>query len=192
MAILNAVSRRGCRHPTWGNVRIARRMLCGLLVAASALAQTYQEHEVKAAFLYNFAKFTTWPADKLASGTLNVCVIGEDPFGSVLDAMMRDKVVRGVHVNVARYTKPQELTNCHIVFVGISSASQVQEVMQLASKCNFLTVGETTGFAENGGMIGLTIQEGRVQFQINLAPLKRGGLQVSSKLLELAAIVRGR
>jgi hypothetical protein len=192
MALLRKTKRLVRFHPGSGLARIVATLACWLLAAANALPQIYQEHDVKAAFLYNFAKFITWPADKNDKGTLNVCIIGEDPFGGALDMMMRDKMVRGLRVAVARHRKTEDLAACHIVFVGQSDGAQFRQTLQFASRYNFLTVGETDGFVENGGMIGFIVKEGRVQFEVNLESTKRGNLQMSSKLLELAANVQGR
>ena len=159
----------------------------------STLAQSQEasEYQVKAAFLYNFAKFIEWPADGTwkEGDPLTICVVGEDPFGATLDDTVRGKTVEGHHVVIRRLRPKQSWRGCRIAFL---SSPHKEDPLTLGSStpAGVLTVGETKGFAEQGGMINFVVEEDKVRFEVNVDAAERSGLKISSKLLSLAKIVR--
>lgn len=162
--------------------------------AAPARAQSAppSEYEVKAAYLYNFAKFIEWPPDSFrpSGGTIVFGVLGEDPFGALLDRIAREERVLGRRIAVKRARRIEDLGACHVLFVRRRGDASVAQVIRSASAHLRLVVGEDPGFAELGGSIGFFLEERRVKFAINVAATERAGLKVSSKLLRLAKIVR--
>jgi hypothetical protein len=159
------------------------------LMAQTKVATEYQ---VKAAFLYNFAKFVDWPpaAFKDAKEPLDICIYGHDPFGAALEDALFGKTVGGRRVALGRATKLQDLAGCHIIFV---SSSEREPTADLASRLKgraVLLVGESEDFVASGGTIQFTIEDNRVRFVINPDAADRAGLKISSKLLALATIVR--
>lgn len=168
---------------------LAALAVFSLVTAAASAPPT--EHEVKAAYLYNFLKFVEWPADGAASSTGPLCigVAGADPFGDVLDRTVGSKEILGRSVIVRRAGDPRLLVGCHIVFFGrVPSASTAETLRAIAGK-GALTVGDQPGFAQNGGMVNFVMDEDSVGFEINPSAAARAGLTLSPRLLQLARIV---
>lgn len=150
------------------------------------------EYQVKAAFLFNFGKFVQWPQSSFTNpqAPFWVCVLGEDPFGSALDDTLRGKAIDGHPVSVTRIKDAASARGCQIVFVGASEKARLPAILGSLRAWNALVVGETEGFAASGGGIQFLLEENRVRFAINPDAIRRAGLQVSSRLLALAKIVR--
>jgi hypothetical protein len=160
-------------------------------VALTAQMKSATEYQVKAAFLYNFAKFVDWPpaAFNDSKQSLGICVYGPDPFGQALDDALLGKSIGDRRVTVARATQFQDLAKCHVVFVGASEREAADLANRLKGRA-VLLVGESDGFAVSGGIIQFTIEDNRVHFVINPDAADRAGLKISSKLLALAKIAR--
>ena len=159
--------------------------------AAAAATPPPQEYEVKAAFLYHFAHLVEWPADAAGDGFV-IGVVGRDPFGATLEAVVAGKSVRSQVVRVQRFPNPAALEGArvHILVVGAGDETLEARVLSAVAGQPILTVGEKEGFAERGGIIGFRLtRDGRVAFDINLRRAERAGLRMSSQLLKLARIV---
>ncbi len=163
-------------------------------VTRAAFAQTPTsgtvEYQVKAALIYNFAKFIDWPADGAPGDALVIGVLGQDPFGPALEALQR-KTVKDRPIQVKRFATLDALERCHILFVSSSEQDNLLEILAAISGDSVLTVGETESFAKAGGVIRLVNRRTKVRFQINVAAGESSGLQISSQLLKLAEIVDG-
>ncbi len=151
------------------------------------------EYAVKAAFLYNFAKFVEWPADAFRSPRepMVLCLLGEEPFGRELDRTVEGKTVSGRQLIVRRLAKPAGLEECRILFVSASEGPRLDQVLAAVGDRAVLTVGEDEAFARAGGIISFVVRQSRVRFQIDRAAAARSGLSISSQLLELAEAVTG-
>jgi hypothetical protein len=149
------------------------------------------EYEVKAAYLYNFAKFVEWPADtfKDANEPFVIAVVGRDPFGTALDQLLAGKTVNGHPVEIRRVADPSQARGSHIVYVAAPEDGTVPLALRRVSGDGVLTVGDGQGFAARGGIIGFRTEDRRVRFDINAHRAERAGLKVSSQLLKLARIV---
>ena len=161
----------------------------GALPAAAA-AETSREYLIKAAFLYNFAKFTEWPAGSFldSDAPLDVCVFGEDPFGGALESIA-GKTIRGRRVAVHRVASIEAGAACHLLFISASEATRLAGILEALRGRPVLTIAEMPGFARSGGIINLkTNPDDRIRFEINASIAKRAGLRLSSKLLNLAEI----
>ncbi len=158
---------------------------------AAAQPGVYQEYDVKAAFLYNFAKFVEWPPDALGSPEepMEICVFGDDPFGESLDAVVRGETLNGRRLVVRRTRSLADLRDCQAVFLPGAERSRLAEALATLRGASVLTVGEVDGFLSQGGMIRFVLDQGRVRFEINQEAAERGGLKLSSKLLRLARAV---
>ena len=148
-------------------------------------------YEVKTAFLFNFAKFIDWPASDFASpqSPFTICVLGQDPFGNMLDNTLNGKIIGDRPLAVRRLKDRAEARHCQIVFVSSSESVHLAEIFVSVQKANVLLVGEMNGFAASGGTIEFTIEENHVRFSINIDAVDRSGLKFSSKLLAVAKIV---
>jgi hypothetical protein len=161
-----------------------------LSAIAPHLAAAAPEYQVKAAFLYNFAKFVEWPAETLqGASALRVCVFGGDPFGPALPATLQGKTVQERPVVVARPTTVADMAACHILFVGSSEDHEVPRLLPSLAGSGVLTVGESQEFARQGGMITFHRDGNKVRFEINADAAERAGLRISSQLLKLATRV---
>lgn len=170
-----------------------------LLLAASILtaapatmaAQVSREYEIKAAYLYNFAKFVEWPTEALpdSSSTIHICVLGEDPFGPTLESI-RDNIVRGRKLTIRRVTQPAGGPSCNVLFISSSERKRMREVVTSLGTSSVLTVGDMDSFAELGGMINLVTERNRVRFEINVEAAEHARLKISSQLLNLARVIR--
>jgi YfiR/HmsC-like len=146
------------------------------------------EYLVKAAFLYNFAKLTDWPASKKTGGRFLLCVLGDDPFARGLDAIA-GKTVNDKVVAVFRGVELAQAQQCHLVFIAESESARLRQHLEGLRDRPVLTVSDLPNFAHAGGMIALKVVENRVRFAVNVAAGQRAGLTFSSRLLHLAEIV---
>jgi hypothetical protein len=174
-------------------VRLILAILVGSGLVVPALAsQTANTVEVKAAFLFNFAKFVEWPAEATSgTSTINVGVLGNDALGDALRAMVRDKAVGGRGFVVRRPSGVDDLGGLHMLFVGESEKSRVGEILKRVDSLSVLTVSDIDRFCEMGGTINLFIEDSHIRFEVRLDGTQRSRLKISSKLLNLARKVHG-
>ena len=165
-----------------------------LVCATSTFAQSKgpTEYEIKAAFLYNFAKFVEWPPSAFSDPrqSLVVCVFGRDPFGHALEDALSGKSIGNRPVTLGRARQLADLAGCHVVFVSAAESPRLMEITNGLHGHSVLLVGETEGFASAGGTIQFVLDQNRVRFAINPDAANRAGLKISSRLLALATIVR--
>jgi YfiR/HmsC-like len=154
---------------------------------ASAQQARPTESQVKAAYLYNFGKFVRWGGP--GGERFEICLIGKDPFGEVLDATVADESIDKKKVTVRRISNIQEVAHCRILFVSTSEERRLVAILSAAQRLEVLTVSDITRFAERGGTIGFVNQEERVRFEVNRAAAERSHLSLSSELLKVATRV---
>src|ERR1700676_5827956 len=169
-----------------------------LIITSTADAQAGDAHSseylIKAGFIYNFAKFVEWPSAAFSPANFPIVigVLGTDPFGNVLDRIVEDKKLgpRGFVVRRYKWGKDvKDLRDCKILFVSASERTHVDEILQSVKGLPILTVGETPGFAERGGVIRFTLEDNRVRFEVNVDAAHQAELNISSPLLTLARII---
>jgi len=150
------------------------------------------EYKVKAAFLYNFARFVEWPAEKFPqpASPIIIGVVGEDPFGNILDETVKGKTINGRAVVVRRFAPGDDLSECHLLFISRSLQDSLDSILARLKSKSVLTVGETGQFAHRGGMIDLLIVDDCVKCEINLDTTEQAGLKVSSKLSSVARVIK--
>ena len=157
--------------------------LCAYPLAA---AQETLENDVKAAFLFNFAKFVDWPpaAFRSPADPLRICVIADATFTRSVDRIIAGETVRG---RALQRVTPlgAEVERCHLLYVA-ARAPEAQRVLSSLERLPVLTVGETPGFLADGGVISFVMVNDRVRFDVNLRAAERAGLTLSSKLLRVA------
>lgn len=165
-----------------------------LLGAVSKLIQAQvspTEYEVKAAFIYNFAKFVEWPAGSFSNpaASLQLCVLGHDSLLTELQSIVAGKSI-GSRSLQARDVDILEVKHCHVLFVGSAETYRLQQAVQAAQAASVLTIGDTSGFLDQGGMINFVFDQNRIRFEVNLKAAQAAGLQLSSRLLSLAKSVQ--
>jgi hypothetical protein len=155
--------------------------------APRALSDDLPEYRLKAAFLYNFAVFTDWPA--AVGPTLNLCIYGRDPFGSELDPL-EGKAVGDRRIALHRLTNVESLKDCQLVFFADSESGNLPRVLARLRDVPVLTVADVAGATAQGVILDMKVVSDRVTFEVNLAAARAANLQLSSKLLRLATEVR--
>ncbi|MBI3156545.1 MAG: YfiR family protein [Burkholderiales bacterium] len=144
------------------------------------------EYRLKAAFLYNFALFTEWPAG--AGETLPLCLVGADPFGAEADGL-EGKAVGARRLTVQRGSGPGALAGCRIVFVAPAAIAELPRIAQSLRGAGVLLVADSPGALRSGAIINMNVERQRVSFEASLAAAREAGLGLSSRLLRLATEV---
>jgi hypothetical protein len=162
------------------------------LARGSAAQPAPREYEIKAGFLFNFAKFVDWPSDVLVEGVgeLRVIVIGHDPFDGALDRLVAGKTIHGHPVTVSYERDLAPGAYAHLVFVSVSEQKRLPALLAALGQAPTLTISDIEHFAEQGGAIGLVDHGSSIKFAINRGAAGNARLRVSSRLLALATIVK--
>ena len=161
-----------------------------LLPVVSVHTQESQptEYQLKAAFLFNFAKYVEWPAAAFPDKTspLIIGVLGKSPFDGDLEQTIGNKTINDRSLQIKEFHSVAEATNCHILFICTSEKKRLPEIFGGLRNAHVLTVGETDRFTQTGGMINFVPEGNKIRFEINDYAAKKAGLKISSKLLNLA------
>lgn len=175
-------------------------LLCGILVilaAGSVRAQSdgpprnvYDERMVKAAFIYNFAKFTDWPQEAFesADSPLRVCVLGTNTLGTAISTIV-GKTVKTRPVVASQIPDAKLSAGCHVIFVSKTKRSELPAILDVLHARPLLLISDMPNFARLGGTINLYKRKSRLRFKINLEAAGKAGLRLSSKMLKLGEIV---
>ena len=171
-------------------------VLTGILPSLPrAYAQSsLSEPQVKALFLFNFAKYVEWPAEAFSgpSAPITIGIVGDSPCAEYLQKTIEGKTVSERPIVFKLVEKTADMERCQILFIGESEKKRLEEVLAQLKGQPVLTVGESEQFAQRNGMIGFVKREGRVRLAINLAAARRAKLEISSKLLSVADDVIGK
>ena len=183
---MNHSSRR-VRPGVWASVAAA---LTAIAVAVPLRAQHVEEYRLKAALLFNLAKFVDWPEEAFTdtSSPLVVCVLGKDPFGAGLDDELKGRTVKGHPSAAKRITEFGP--GCHVLFIANSETKRLPSIVQRVRDTNVLTIGEAPGFIDRGGIIGLITEDERVRFEVNVSAAERAGVKISARVMALAVSVK--
>jgi hypothetical protein len=191
--------RRASNHPDRAAALViaGRIVLLGLIALgfdqsrSHAQSESVPEYHVKAAFLFNIVKYSEWPEGALSTGEpMKLGVLGEDPFGHALDALVKGRKVSDRRVVVRRGVQISELRDCHVIFISASERDRAPQICTRAESWNAITVGDTSQ-VEPYVAINFSVEGRRIVFSANLDAAKRAGVRISSKLLHLAQSVRG-
>jgi hypothetical protein len=186
------VPRSSQRSDSVSRLLIRLSLLCFFLAlsltATSSPAQEVHptESQVKAAYLYNFGKFVGWQADRASADSFEICVLGKDPFGAVLDATVAGESIGGRKITIEKPPGIEQATGCSVLFVSLSEESRLAPILATAQKMSLLTVSDIPRFVERGGIIGLVAQQGKIRFEVNRSAAERSHLTLSSDLLKVA------
>jgi hypothetical protein len=151
------------------------------------------EYALKAAFLFHFAQFVEWPDGSFrdAKSPYIYCTLGADPFEGALETVLNGKTVGERGFAVRHLKQAQEAQGCHLVFVGEEQGKQAASIVGMLNASPVLIVGESPRFVEQGGMIGFSLEDNKVRFEINLESAEKARFKISAKLLALAKTVIG-
>lgn len=163
------------------------------LISPEAIAQEKgsRAYVIKAGFIYNFTRFIKWPPQSNEGEGYNICVIGDNPFGSILERLEKKHRLKQNPLKIKLNVTPPEFSGCHILFVSFSERFNVEKIVKETKGLQVLTVGDTAGYAERGIDINLVVAENKVKFEMSKQCLDDKGFKVSSELYDLATIVRG-
>ena len=175
---------------------VACLVCLSLLTAAPSRAQNTDssdssEYLIKAGFTYNFAKLMEWPSGAFAQpdSPIVIGVLGTDPFNGTLDQVLKGKQANGRAFEVKHLKWGADLRGCNILFVSDSETGHLDELFHSIKGLPVLTIGETPGFAQRGGIINFVVEDNRVRFEIDVDAAKQANINISSRLLSLATIV---
>ncbi len=163
------------------------------LLPANGCAQQTEEYRVKAAFLFHFVQLVDWPVPAAGDENkpLTLCTIGQDSFGGDLEITFQGKSIGAHPLQIRHLKQSQEAAGCQVVFIGSRDRKQISSVLAALKDEAVLTVGESDDFAKEGGMIGFSMDKGKVRFDINVDAAASVKLKISSRLLLLAKSVIG-
>jgi hypothetical protein len=163
----------------------------GLASPAPAAGQAATGADIKAAFLYNFAKFVEWPVATAGvdPGAFVIGVLGHDAIADSLTEFVKGKAHQGRRLVVRRLSARDDLTKVHILFIGASESASVPELLRRLGPAGVLTVSDADRFCALGGVIQFRTQADRVRFDVNVKTAESAGLVINSKLLALAGTV---
>ncbi len=156
--------------------RLGITTLAALLAAVSIFgtaslamgAENTKEYQIKAAFLFNFVKFTSWPSNVLrAKEPFHLCILGYDPFGSILETM-GERSVKERPVRIRRFENLTKLDGCHLLFIGLEVASVGDNTLTDVARSGLLIVGDSPGLASRGAAINLFTEAKKVRFEVNI------------------------
>lgn len=182
------------RHGYWP-IPVAWVLLCLMSPSCwrTSPAETLSEAQIKAAYVYNFAKFVEWPAEVLApAADIVLCVVGNNALDGALQALEGRKAgERELRVVQRSYPDLQSNT-CHLLFIAGSEQQRFVMILKALGNAPVLTMSDAGDFAEKGGGIALLFRENKVVFEVNLESTRNAGLRLPGQLLNIAAFVYGR
>jgi hypothetical protein len=152
----------------------------------------FPEYQLKAAFLFNFAKFITWPSNAFASdeAPLTIGILGDDPFKEHLSKVIADKTVGGRKLAIKHFGADDAIEGCCLLFISRSERERVPNILASLKGKSILTVSDFDKFAHRGGMINLVVVSNSIRFEINPEVAEKAGLKISSKLGSYAIVVK--
>lgn len=182
---MGPASRRGFGHAI---LAVWLAMLTGSASAEENL-QLF-EQEIEAGLLYNFLKYTNWPAehDAQPGGNVVVCLFGSDPFGGHLQPMA-GRTVNRHSIEIRIVNGPEDVNGCSLLYIDAGRKSDWPQLAHRLNEKEILTVGNFDAFARSGGMIEFTKIEDRIGVKINLDAVTAAHLTVQDRLLRLASLV---
>lgn len=149
-----------------------------------------REHQIKSAFIYNFAKFIEWPGG-LGDSNSNfvIGIYGASAFEDELQLALAGKSVLGHPIEIEEVRSDSAVRRCRILITGANTEERIFQLLRVCKANGTVLVGESPDFARMGGTVGFAIEAGKVRFDVNLKTAKSDDLVISSKLLSLARTV---
>jgi len=181
----------GCHQRARGRWAPVALVVTSLLWSGSAAAESVTAPTLKAAFLYNFAKFAEWPASALAPGQrLSLCVVGDNAVAEALEQTIKGRGVDSHELTVEIVKADGPIRSCHLLYVSGLERKQAGQLLTSLKSTAVFAVSDADHFAEMGGVAQLIQDNGRMRFAVNIEAARRAQLKISSKLLSLAQIVK--
>lgn len=174
---------------------IARAALALLLAGSicspfGQISQSAPAHDVKAAFLFNFTKFVTWPPFP-ASQPFRVCVVADDTTTAAIERAMQNETILDRKTETLVPASPEQARSCQVLFVAGDGATRAAPMLSAVRSLPVLTVGDGPDFLERGGIIQFVAVDGRIRFDVNLAHAAKAQLSINARMLRVAREVKG-
>jgi hypothetical protein len=181
-------------HAVQKKINAALAMIMTAVCIGRAQTAAPSETQVKAAFLVNFPKYIEWPAEAFGDTNTSfvIATFGETSLDGELRKMVQGRTVNGRPVVLKRVTTNAECGDCHILFIPDSERRRVAAILENLKNSSVLTVSESDDFLDKGGTVNLVRRDRKVRLEFNLAATRQARLQVSSKLLNVADVVKGK
>jgi hypothetical protein len=166
-------------------------LLLGLGLNEARSQTVSREYPLKAVFLLNFAQFTDWPTNAFDApdSPFVIGVLGDDPFGDVLDEAVKDEQVAGRKFVVERYARVEDVKNCHILFISQPETRRLDKILDDLKGKPILTVSDIENSDYRGVCVRFITENNKIRLRINTDSLKAANLVMSSKLLRVAEVV---
>ena len=165
----------------------------GVTVSA-AEEQPLSEYQLKAAFLIYFPKYADWPSEKFAetNSPIVIAVAGDSKVSEEVQKLIPGRTVRGRELVLKRLASGGEPAVCHILFIPAAEQEHSRNLLSKLKGGGVLTVGESDDFLERGGIINLMLRDRKVALEVNLSAASDSRIKISSKLLSVASVVKGK
>ncbi|HVF71328.1 MAG TPA: YfiR family protein [Chthoniobacterales bacterium] len=156
-------------------------------VSRSFAADALLEYQVKAVCVLNAVRFVSWPTGAFEShdSPLVIGILGDNPFGSTLQDVVKGETVQKRHI-VVRRVRLEEATGVHVLLISRSEQERLGGILGTLASASVLTISEIDHFTQMGGMLGLGLARGRIRFEANTEAARRAQLKFSSQFLLLA------
>jgi hypothetical protein len=196
MSLPTSIARFRDRLARW--VCFVLVVACGSISPANVLQApaVSKEYQIKAAFLYNFARFVDWPAGRFsdAAAPIRIAVVGRNPFGDELENVVRGRKIGGREIIVVYHPSTDlsalDASSHHVIYIGTGEEQSLEKLAGRIGGAGALTVGESVRFSAEGGIVTFSTVDDKVRFEINADAAEGAGLKISAQLLKLATAVR--
>lgn len=189
MSVLRAKTRKPSKPRERRSISILALVITLALYALPVAAEgEFQEYAVKAAFILSTLKFVDWPEPPPAGTPVNLCILGENPFGKDIDGL-QGKMVKERAVSIKSVKATSDTRDCQVVFISGSEKSRLGQVLDAFQGKGVLTIGDTPGYGDQGVIVNFFEEDRKVRFQINLSAAQKSRLKFDSRFLKLAAII---
>ncbi len=170
--------------------RFLARSVCAwmgvLAFAVSAQPAAQTADRIKAAYVYNFAKFVEMAG--VDEKSIRLCVLGKDDLNGAMLSLNR-RMAQGREIQVRKDVPLDQIKDCAMAFVGDSDVRLLSTVARQLGNSQVLLVSDARQAMDLGAHLSLIFNEDRVEFDVNLLNLQKSNIKASSQMLKLARVV---
>ncbi len=180
------------RHPCrWARVQLCALLCSAACAPAGAADASAPEHQIKAAYILNFTRYANWPASVLVEpgGPLVICMIGQD--ADDIARVLRSRAAGAHPLELRTISRVDETGPCHALYIGPTERARQGALLARLRDLAILTIGDSSSFLADGGMINMMLVDGSIRFEVNLAATKHSGMSLNPRVLALAERVVG-
>ncbi len=178
--------------PQPGIARFVALCLLALCLLVPDSRAEFKEYELKAVYIERITRFLTWPEEvgkEQPRDRFVIGVLGENPFGGTLRELYAERQMKKRPIEIRELTALADTASCHILFISQSEQERLPEILQVTRNKPILTIADTEGFAQQGVLVNLVLEDGKLRFVLNQAAFHKAGIVVDSLMLKVARIV---